>query len=195
MKKLLSVFLSLLMLLSITAGIDFSAYAQNNSFEIYETNPIYSFFGISSSEQSSQRKVFARAAETDKSDVLYSVEEAADYVREHMISREGEIIVRLQSTEDDFSLLVKSIFEAAISNDLSKCSLDGDYLKYNWSNYGASGLYYIYPDYYLYEITFNIAYNTTAAQELAVQNEVEKIIRDNKLEGKSDYAKIKSIHN
>lgn len=183
------------MLLSITAGIDFSAYAQNHSFALYETNPLYSFADNSSSELNSKRKASARtAAQTEKSDVLYSVEEAADYVRAHMVSREGEIVVQLQSTEEDFNLLVKSIFETAISNDLSKGSYDGDYLKYNWSNYGASGLYYIYPDYYLYEITFNISYNTTAQQELAVQNEIAKIIRENRLEEKSDYVKIKSIH-
>lgn len=194
MKKALSIFLSLLMLMSITAGIDFSAFADSNSFSLYEVNPIYDDGNSVSDKSAAKRKAAARAAETQTSDVLYSVEEAADYVREHMMSRDSEIIIQLQSTNNDFGALVQSVFDGAISAELSKSGADGDYLKYTWSNYEASRLCYQYPDYYLYEITYAFQYNDTAQQELEVQNEINKIIADNKLAEKSDYAKIKAIH-
>lgn len=181
------------MLLSVAAGIDFSAYADSNTFSVYEVNPLYADRSDLSDGATARRKA-ARAAETKKSDVLYSIESASDYVREHMMSRDAQIIVMLQTADSDFSSIVHSIFNSAISTELAKDSADGDYLKFSWSSFGASGRYAAYPSYYLYEITLNLTYNSTAQQELAVQEEIAKIIADNGLAEKSDYAKIKAIH-
>lgn len=184
------------MLMSVTAGIDFSAYAaDSDTFSYYEVNPLYADKINIPDGSSTRRKAAARAAaETQKSDVLDSIEAASDYVREHMMSRDAQIIVMLKSTDTDLNSMVQSIFYGAMSTELSKCSADGDYLKFHWSSFGASARYAKYPTYYLYELTFNLTYNSTAEQELAVGEEIAKIIADNGLAEKSDYAKIKAIH-
>ena len=91
MKKTLSVLLSLLMLMSITAGLDFSAYSYDNTIKYYENNPLYDQSELSFAEngfaKNESSQTFSDSSST-QSEVLYSVTQAADFLREHMVDRE-----------------------------------------------------------------------------------------------------------
>lgn len=197
MKKTLSVLLSLLMLMSVTAGLDFSAYADVSGYVAYEydyVNPLYGGTQASYADSAARARSFS-LADSVQSDTFYTVDDSAEFLRKNMINRQLEIIVNLETRESDYEKLVKSIFNGAVDENISKCSSDGDYLKFSYGGYSVSIriAQYSTGD-YKYTLTYTVSYYTTAQQEAAIQNEIEKIIQDYDLNHKSDYAKVKTIH-
>ena len=142
--------------------------------------------------------VFAYA-DSDKieydSSVYYdSREEAASALRGAMKDRENYVTVAIYERVDEESIktIIGDVFNMAIEHTGKPD--EGDYLKYQFADYkgkAATDLHWGRP---VVIIRYVINYYTNAEQEKLTNLEVKSILKELDLKGKSDYQKIRAIH-
>lgn len=195
MKRILSLFMSLMVVLSLTAGIDFSSQAADQSYASMQlVNPAYAYTYQTQTQSYSAARAYSLKSSAE-SPAYSSVDDAADFLRENMVSRVDVITVNYETYDSDYQTVVNSIFNRAMEQEFAKGSADGDYLKLSYGRCDVSIGYSKYSDgRYVYRIEFTVQYYTTAAQEEAVSQEIDRLIAEYDLMNKSDYAKVKTIH-
>ncbi|MBR4234581.1 MAG: leucine-rich repeat protein [Clostridia bacterium] len=106
-------------------------------------------------------------------DACYSIDEAADHLREKMKAREG--VIQCYVVSDFYSEeLSDQIFEQALAH--TGIQNEGDYLRYQIVNYNATTAYYESDDYFYITIEYDLDYYTTAEQEAQVNEYVAELM-------------------
>lgn len=199
MKKVISLILSFIMVFGVSAGANIFAFADdNNTDRIYEytqQNPVYQNLGQSSSAGDIAITCSYYARSLKSSETFNSVDDAAYYLKDCMTERQAPITVSIETYESDYQKLVKDIFDTAVDQSISTGSTDGDYLKLSCSGYSVKISYSLYSDgRYVYNLEYTVSYYTTAEQEQAIGEEIDRLIDEYGIDSKSDYAKVKTIH-
>lgn len=164
------------------------AYSMNDysSYDIPVTDEVINFINS---------KMF-----TTKEDLL-------DAVLMNLIDRKAVVNLNTNRKVMDDIGTDNMIYDLVMGIDNKNTSKDGDYLALIIDQYGqkwsSTSTVYTNPNGTKRvvesgddpaSLTINIQYETTLAQEGAVDNKIAGIIKDLKLNGASDYAKVKKIH-
>lgn len=122
---------------------------------------------------------------TSKTDV-YNI------IKKNLIAHEENFSITMDSEVMNAIGRNTDIFSKVAAIDSANTAKDGDYLRlsvsswragWRWSSGGGSAT-----------LSFSADYKTSLQQEKAVDTKVKSIVKSLKLEGKSDYAKVKAIH-
>ena len=191
LKKILSLFLTIVLLMNFMVIGDYNTYAEivdsesiNNEEDTFEwENPLYKGLDIKKYSQNTQR-------DSSRSKVVYSLKEAAEKMRIGMVSRNSNISFTLKNVAY-YPNIAKDIFALAVEDNADANSSEGDYLYLNSSGY--SGQIMRYSDGRI-EFYFNVSYLSNYAQERAVDEEVKRVLSSLNIEEKDDYTKAKLIH-
>lgn len=200
MKKVISVLLSMVLIFTVVLPSQLAFASQNKTFSFTEYNPYY----VELLGKEKLKKILdnggsdflSEKAETknERSEIFDTIDEASEYLKKAMINRKPYATIRVKSKETDTQQLIKNIFNNATSQKLSQNPQEGDYLRWSWGSYKASGLYSDAVDGRIYVIDYELGYYTTAEEEQAVTEKINETITDLDLNSGSDYIKIKKIH-
>ena len=200
MKKVISVLLSMVLIFTVVLPSQLAFASQNKTFSFTEYNPYY----VELLGKEKLKKILdnggsdflSEKAETknERSEIFDTIDEASEYLKKAMINRKPYATIRVKSKETDTQQLIKNIFNNATSQKLSQNPQEGDYLRWSWGSYKASGLYSNAVDGRIYVIDYELGYYTTAEEEQAVTEKINETITDLDLNSGSDYIKIKKIH-
>lgn len=114
-------------------------------------------------------------------------------IRKNLIAHKEEFTIKMDNDVMNDIGRNTDLFDKVAAIDCKKTAKDGDYLKmsvntwragWSWSNYSDTAT-----------LTFSADYETTLKQEKELDTKIKRIIKALKLEDKSDYAKVKAIHN
>lgn len=128
-------------------------------------------------------------ASSENLPTFHDYESALKYVRDKMAARETNFKILLHYTVSE--RYAGNLYEDAKKYTESCTGQEGDALRWHSSS-GRGVRWYYSKEYDL--IDFEIEYNSTAAQEAELTNAVKKAMQEMKLNGKSDYEKIKTIY-
>lgn len=197
MKRVLSLFFAVMMLCCAVGGVDLSAYAQSGDSQMIRlddmVNPYYEG-KINNEDLPADNQARGYFEAENKYATVYSLDKASTIMRDKMVDRVSTLTFDV-STEMDVVSACSYLVDRAMSQEISVSSRDGDYLKWHW--------YKILPEYKIvklgaknqYTLRFTFQYLTTAAQEKEVTNKISSAIKSLKLSDKSDYRKLRLIHN
>ncbi len=187
------------MLVSITAGIDLSAYAKTESIgEEYSysyVNPYYEGKIAETEladEDDEESDGFTYKAPTVYA-TAYSDGKAIEILRDKMVARTKSVTLNVVTPRAGNDAL-QYIAEQAISQERSVSTADGDYLRWNMYSMQGRGRVIKLGAKNEYQLTFEMEYLTTAAQEKEITNKVKTVLQKLNLNGKSDFRKLKLIH-
>lgn len=123
-----------------------------------------------------------------------SEEDAAAELREAMKSRQQEVTVGLLREVDQESLraLIGDLVELATEHTGNP--EEGDYLKFQYESYDGSARTENVNGSMGVRLTYKFKYYDSAEQEEILDGEVGEIMKALDFEGKSDYVKLKAIH-
>lgn len=117
-------------------------------------------------------------------------EDQADQIRSAMLNRDEKIVLKYQGSinelENDADVLMAEIFAV----DSADTSTDWDYLKNIFQSYEMESAYTSKEA----EITYHFTYDETKEETAEVDKKIKDILKKMKLDSKSDYEKIKLIH-
>lgn len=123
-----------------------------------------------------------------------SREEAAEALREAMKNRERYVVIAIYERVDEESIktIIGEVFSMALEHTGEPD--EGDYLKYQFADYKGKAETELHWGAPAVVIRYVINYYTNASQEKQTDEKVDEIIDSLDLKGKSDYRKIKDIH-
>lgn len=128
-----------------------------------------------------------------------TVDDVYKIVRDNLLKHKETFTIDMDS--DTYSQLSNGddVILMATDIDQKDTSKDGDYLLYSLSSWGrkweftwefTSGGRYLESA----SLTVNAVYSSTLKQEKKVDTKIKSVLDSLKLEGKSDYTKVKAIH-
>lgn len=203
MKRILSIFLSLILTLNIAGAVDLSAFAKETEFSSFLVNPIYENVVDEQALMQETEEIEAQAqSDNDENTIIADTKtvryptplEASKTLRDHMVKRESKIRVTFLSGTISATKAAQNVFYNALDQDISVSAEDGDYLKWHWKSVQLSGGRQYVQDKYLYTITYTVTYPTTYAQEQKVTKQIKEDSKKMNLAGKSNYKKALAIH-
>ena len=107
----------------------------------------------------------------------------------------------LKARKETFVLYYTSIGKSSIYKDAYYLATthtgnptEGDYILFQTSRYHGDVTYVCVGDIYYYAVTYTVRYYNTAEQEATVDKQVAAVIKGLKLDGKTDYEKVKAIY-
>lgn len=195
MKKLLSVLLSLVILIT-SLSIGFTAFAEDTKG--YAQNPFYT--GELSTELFKPLKATANTSKLyythngkkyyEEGDALYKI------LRDALGARQEVVKLRIFSSGQIYNSrnILGRLFQEATEDSISISSTDGDYAR--WSVTGYAWDYDVSRDSngYYYDFEIEYKYYATEEQEQAVSNKINSIVNTVRSRNYSDYQAVKYIH-
>lgn len=174
-----------------------SAFPTYSEFVI---NPLYKDIldgrEITSEDVSLQSAKAVNAQSNADLETFQNAQQAADYVRSQMVARSDTIMFYVPTSfitsNDAFSALVEDIVTKAIDYTENCSGQEGDALQWVYKTYGINSKYD--SDTRNYLLTYTMTYYTTQEQELELTQKVNDALESLKLREKTDYQKIKKIH-
>ena len=132
--------------------------------------------------------------------VFDSVKEAGSYLRQAMVSRSETSVFTYRisadaydNTTEAFRTLTRAVFDEALEHTGNPH--EGDYLKWQWSNWKASRTTQETEDGYEITVTYTLTYFTDAAQEAETDEAIRGILASFALpENITQYGKIEQIY-
>ena len=199
MKRVFGFLMAAVMLVSITAGIDLSAYAKTESvgeeYSYSYVNPYYegkiAEAAFSEDEDDESDEFTCKAPLV--SATAYSDGKAIEVLRDKMVARTKSVTLNVVTPRSGNDAL-QYIAEQAISQERSVSTADGDYLRWNMYSMQGRGRVIKLGAKNEYQLTFEMEYLTTAAQEKEITNKINSVLKSLNLNGKSDFRKLKLIH-
>ena len=126
-------------------------------------------------------------------DAVYTKkEDVYNIIKKNLIARKDEFTIEMNAEVMNTIGRNGDIFDKIADIDSKKTAKDGDYLRLSVSSWAASWSWSNYSD--KASLTFSADYETTAKQEKELDTKIANILKSLKLEKKSDYAKVKAIH-
>lgn len=183
-KKLSALILSFALIISIMPVNAYVSYAEtlkNKTYTETYTNPAYKGLDIKTYSPNSSKP--ARSLEA-----FDTIEEAAEYLKEQMIDRNGTITLTINKSYYDG--LFKDVFYKAVEDNGYGDSSAGDYLYAHFDGYTASAS--TSPDKTV--MTYYMKYLSTYSQEQAVNREVKNVLDDLNVYNQDTYHKILAVH-
>lgn len=117
-------------------------------------------------------------------------QEYIETLREAMVKRETDIVVSFTGTAEEIKEYSVSAVDEVFRIDRKDTSNDFDYLRYNYaganitmSGFGRS-----------FQVSYKIDYLETREEMDKVDKRVKKILKELKVDGKSEYKRVKRIH-
>ncbi len=196
MKNKLLRLLPILICLFLMAGaLAVTTSAAESEHKIYyigssgvHVNPEYE--GSYGGEHVADKDEQANSTEYSSTDYVWSIEAAADVLRQQMINRVNYITVMVALPE----------YKSGLGTELINMAFEhtgdpkgGDYLERHWNTWSCNGSYYI-DGYYYFTLNFNLTYMTTAAQEAVVDVAVDNLLNQLNVYYSDDYTKVKAIY-
>ncbi|MDO4475730.1 MAG: transglutaminase domain-containing protein [Lachnospiraceae bacterium] len=120
-----------------------------------------------------------------------TIDEATKQVREHFKNRDTKFNIQYKTAQYSSSI-AKEIMARVF--DHTGNPVEGDYLKWQYESWNASGRASKSNGYYYCTITYNVSYLTTAAQEQAVDAAFAAALAKMNVYGASDYEKVKAVY-
>lgn len=124
--------------------------------------------------------------------------EAADHIRQELENRSASISFiyvtkEHYSTTSEYKALFDRLFELGLEE--TGIPTEGDYIRFQWGHWDGhistgsdtEGNYY-------YQLTFDMIYYTTKEQEQTVSEEVQKVLKQLDLNGKTTFEKVQAIY-
>ncbi|MGN0529373.1 MAG: transglutaminase domain-containing protein [Eubacterium sp.] len=142
-------------------------------------------------------------SEDESDEIIYdSPEEAAEILRDALVNREAEISLKyyypkeFNDSNETGIPLFKKLFFMSLDEKISVSSVDGDYLRWHWGRYLAqSNNATLSNGKNCCATTYTMTYYTTLEEEQELTEKINAEIPSLNLDKKSDYLKIKTIHN
>jgi len=203
-KRILALFLVFAMCISMLASVD-TTYA-NTLGNIIDSevmiNPLYEEVYSEAQKQAviekhlaieaTNQRVPAFARFNAKSTVFEDVTTAAEYVKNQMVNRNSSITVLVNYDNEvmDERSVVTAIMNKAMEYSEECTGQEGDALL---AGYEACSISYRYSSTQV-EATYTITYRTTLAEEQELTTAVNVALTSLDLSGKSDYQKVRAIH-
>lgn len=159
------------------------ADGSERNFEEEYFNPVYE--NINDEEISINSTVLANDYVVNEA---LSIEEAAKYMCEKMISREPVITVTVNMSY--YSGMAQEVFEKAVIHNENGNSSAGDYLFAHFKSYRAS----IVSNSTSSTLTFNMNYLSTYDEEVLVNRKVKEVLDYLNVYSNDTYTKIKAVH-
>ena len=119
-------------------------------------------------------------------------EEAAAQIRAYMCARVESFTVTFAASKEYAEADIEALFAQAFSH--TGIPTEGDYLRWQYAGWEADWGWSVSGNIYRYTANFTVPYYTTAEQEEELDAEVERLLNQLNLSGKSDYEKIKGIY-
>jgi len=173
----------------------FPAYSE------FVVNPLYEdrldFNELISENESLQSAKTTAAQSAAGMETFQNAQQAADYVRSQMVRRSGTIAFYIPtslitSNNEAFSALTKEIVADATAYTDNCSGQEGDALLWSYQTYQVNSQYDTATQNYL--LTYTMTYHTTQEQELELTKKVNDALESLALSEKTEYQKIKSIH-
>ena len=162
-------------------------------FSLFEVNPLYADL-LDASQAEKQVESRALLAEPREEADCQTLQEAADHLRQKMLAREGTVVIHIPAKAlfgYTFETFFDAVFEAAYEYSDACSGQESDALRWATKTRGIEGTS---PDQENYRLVFTITYHSTAAQEEALTTAVNDALKELTLDGKSDYEKVRAIH-
>ena len=122
-------------------------------------------------------------------DICYSLEDAAQKLRQGMVNRQNEISI-IFPADADFD--IDDIWRTALEH--TGVSVEGDYLKYQFSSFAWSLGFGTVGGMECYNIKYYPEYFTTAQQEAELDAAIDALLAELNLWDASEYEKVKGIY-
>lgn len=137
--------------------------------------------------------LFIDAAPETRVDGYLTYSEAVAYTRSQMVARKSGFQLKFTSTMD---FERDGAYEAFLKDVCAETDspVEGDYLLMHYRNYGYTGSRATKSGLYAYNLTISFKYLSTAAEERALNDEVERILKTLNLSQDNEYQKIKKIY-
>ena len=191
LRKILSMFLVIVMLFGMTANVYASdEVLSSQSFSV--NNPLYEYFD---SNDSVEAPILYAAPENAPAYADYptSLDVVISQLRQGMIARERSITVYYALSDYLTKADVVDMFDAAMT--VTDDPAGGDYLKWSWHEYATSFGGSVISGVKYYYITYTIDYYTTAAEEDYVADKIDELLESFAFdESHTAYYKIKTIY-
>lgn len=205
LKKIISLFLCVLLIFNLTSIGNLNIFAENLK-SVYKTNPKVISIGTSQDKvqviKESDGKIVNPLYQdanvktySPKSDYkLYSnkvfstKKEAANYLKEEMVKRSGTIEFTIK--QKNYNTLYEDLFAMAVQDDENANSSEGDYLFRNWISCDINCQIRSNET----KFTFEVKYYSTYKQEQRVDYEVKKVLDELNVYNKDEYTKTKAVH-
>ncbi|MCM1285863.1 MAG: fibronectin type III domain-containing protein [Acetobacter sp.] len=202
MKRILSIFLSLIFITNIAGAVDLSVYAKETEFSSFLINPIYED-AVDKQTLIKETEELEKQSQTDNDNTIIAERKSANYatplqasqtLRDHMVKRESKIKVTFLSGTISSKKAAENVFYNALDQEISVSAEDGDYLKWHWQSVNFQVGWQSVQDKYLYTILYTVTYPTTYDQEQKVTKQIKDDSKKLNLTGKSNYKKALAIH-
>ncbi len=185
MKKILSCFLMLILLLGIFSSL--SASAEQAPLHVSYINPLHAGeISIGDLEQA------VPAEDVEAATRHTTISAAAADMRAQLKQRKSPIVLNLSISYELTQGMLEQIAREAFAH--TGVPTEGDYLDYQYAGWNASTNGYYYGSSYTYTITYTVSYYTTAQQEQQVTAKVQSLISSLKLSGLTTAQKIQKIY-
>ena len=135
-------------------------------------------------DKSRYMKINAKTASVENTNIptFKTIEDAGTYFREQMKLRNE--VIQFYYKGEMKNDIAEELFAEAVKH--TKVPTEGDYIRFQEGG--------CYKSINGNKITFVLKYYTTLKKEKLVDNKIKKIINELKLDGLSDYDKVKAIH-
>lgn len=181
-------------------GEDTSETSAFPTYSEFVINPLYKDIldsGEITSEDASLQYAKAVNAQSNAAlETFQNAQQAAVYVRGQMVERADTIMfyvpASLITSNDAFSALAEDIVMRATAYAENCSGQEGDALQWVYKTYGINSKYDSDTKNNL--LTYTMTYYTTQEQELELTQKVNDALESLKLQEKTDYQKIKTIH-
>lgn len=181
----------LVLTLCFTCAVMISAEDSAKGYtEIYVINPQYA---DEVTPDDLPEVTTGRRARTSSVTYYTDIDEAAAYLREGMKLRQSAITVYFAA---DASESLQDIFDGIFYTAMEHTGVptEGDYLMWIWSGCSAGVEYMYQSGMFYYGITYNMEYDTTAEQEAELTEQIEMLLEELDLEGKSIYEQVRTVY-
>ena len=188
------IIISLLVMASFLIFGKYDAQAET-ILENQYTNPYYKDVTVTTPNNNSNVDTYS--LDSGNAEYTSDIKKVAENFKEQLVKRESEITLYYHCDEkitgEYFNDLTSQLFDLAVQHtgkgnegDYILCHCQGWYVRANWSSSSNGG--------HDMNITYTVSYLSDAAQEEKVDRAEKEVFQKLKLNGKSDYQKIKAIY-
>lgn len=163
---------------------------------VFKLNPIYEGF-FDADELGAQAGLYqdiSPYAERGASEAFQTIQDAAVYLREQMLQRADAISFSLPAPvvtgSGSLEALADDLVNAATAYTEDCTGQEGDALLWGYKSYGMTAS----SDGVTFALEFRMTYHSTYEQEQQLTAEVKRVMEGMALAGKSEYEKVKAIH-
>lgn len=180
MKKILSVFLSTVIIVLCVLSAPFCAYASQGEITIVENPHLTGDYEINFDKRLANNNEVERIAESVKKAMIMRNTLLEEYIDTVILSNE------------QFNAYLETVYYKALAVEESNSSVDGSYLKWNVKSFRA--IYMYDNEEGRYRVVFEMGYYNNAKQEQEVSKAVNDYISSIDVDAYSDYELLKMFH-